>query len=559
MMKKALIVCLLFGLLFTKGMGVAFCQIETFSEVTAMDFLRVKQVSGKDSSNHLSYTIRSSSLFFHTVQPNRKFWQKKAGFEFRNIGFTQRQNDNLGLGHNDGSMLPAVGIQQRATVTLAARWKRLHLQLAPEWMTAENKDPLPFKIDASDPNYMARYYLSTVNKIDMYWRYGKDPINKILPGQSSLKYQTKSLAVGVSTESMWWGPSLRNGLVMSNNASNFPYLTLNSLAPLETKVGRFEGQVVYGNLTNPEFEHPDHERMKGIWLAGIAQKDTSKRSLAGFVISWEPKWTPNLFIGMAAAASAYRNKLDRAVVAFPFFTSRKPIKIGSVFLRYVMPQEKTELYFEFGRSDKMATPFNLVRDSIPLGYTAGVRKMMPLSGGKSHMFIGIELTRLELPDPRLVFMVNEPFGRPLTNSWYAGSQVLQGYTNYGQVMGSWIGPGSNSQTLQFGWVKGAKKITITGERVQHNNDFYYYNYITNDLRTQYQNPNKHWADINATGQIQWNVRNLLFSGSWSYTSLLNYRWIKLDGGFAGPSKVSDRKNTQIQVSAFWFFNKNMLK
>jgi hypothetical protein len=83
--------------------------------------------------------------------------------------------------------------------------------------------------------------------------------------------------------------------------------------------------------------------------------------------------------------------------------------------------------------------------------------------------------------------------------------------------------------------------------------------LTNSLDTRYQNPNKHWADINATGQIQWNVRNLLFSGAWSYTSLLNYRWIKLDGGFAGPSKVSDRKNTQIQTSVFWFFNKNMLK
>ena len=81
MMKKALIVCLLFGLLFVKGMGVAFGQVETFSEVTAMDFLRMKQVSGKDSSNHLSYAIRSSTLFFHAIDPNRKYWQKDAGFE----------------------------------------------------------------------------------------------------------------------------------------------------------------------------------------------------------------------------------------------------------------------------------------------------------------------------------------------------------------------------------------------------------------------------------------------------------------------------------------------
>jgi hypothetical protein len=126
-------------------------------------------------------------------------------------------------------------------------------------------------------------------------------------------------------------------------------------------------------------------------------------------------------------------------------------------------------------------------------------------------------------------------------------------------MGAWIGPGSNSQTLQLGVVNGSKKIMLTGERVVHNEDFYYYNFITNDLRANYQNPNKHWADISATAQVQWNVRNLLLSAAWSYTSLLNYRWTKLDGGFSGPSKLSDRKNTQIYASAVWYFNKNLVK
>ena len=194
-----------------------------------------------------------------------------------------------------------------------------------------------------------------------------------------------------------------------------------------------------------------------------------------------------------------------------------------------------------------------------MGYTAGIRKFMPIFHGKSHFFIGMEITRLELPDPRLVFTPNSPFGLPLTNSWYTASDITQGYTNNGQVIGAWIGPGSNSQTIQFGWMKASKKIIITGQRVQHNNDFYYYNYLTNDLRSNYQNPNKHWADVSATAQFQYNIRNILLSAAWSYTSLINYRWVKLDGGFSGPSKISDRNNTQIYTSAVWFFNKNMLK
>jgi hypothetical protein len=46
----------------------------------------------------------------------------------------------------------------------------------------------------------------------------------------------------------------------------------------------------------------------------------------------------------------------------------------------------------------------------------------------------------------------------------------------------------------------------------------------------------------------------MFGAAWSYTSLLNYRWLKLDGGFSGPSKISDKRNTQISASAAWFFN-----
>jgi hypothetical protein len=534
-------------------------QVNIFSAINQLDNLRAKQVTGLDSSTNSSFTIRSTSSFYKLSNSDRSFWKKKISVELRSFGYLQQENNNIGIGSNDGSLLPSVGKQSRYHFDVSAKWKKIILQLGPEYITGDNKAALPFLLNPQDPNYMARYYLSTVNKIDMYWRFGSSPFSKFSLGQSSLRYQDDNFSFGVSTENIWWGPALHNSLVMSNNATNFPYITFNTVKPLKTKIGSFEGQIIYGNLENPQYEHPDHERMKTIWLAGIAKKDTSDRSIAGFVATWSPKWVKNFYMGLASSTSAYRNSVNRKAVSFPFFTSYKPIKLGSFFLRYNMPKDNAEIYFEFGRADKMATPFNIIKDSIPMGYTAGIRKFMPIFHGKSHFFIGMEITRLELPDPRLVFTPNSPFGLPLTNSWYTASDITQGYTNNGQVIGAWIGPGSNSQTIQFGWMKASKKIIITGQRVQHNNDFYYYNYLTNDLRSNYQNPNKHWADVSATAQFQYNIRNILLSAAWSYTSLINYRWVKLDGGFSGPSKISDRNNTQIYTSAVWFFNKNMLK
>ena len=538
-----------------------FAQVDVNSDIMQIDRLRMKQAIGKDSNLlHRSFSFRSSHQLYQAPESSYSLlnW-KNFNFNLENIGVQWMKNDTLGLGNNDGSLLSNVGIQKRYHASVKFSWKRIHLRFAPEMIEAENKEPVGFMINPQDPNYMARYYLNTVNKIDMYTRFGKDKINKKSLGQSSLRYQNDNVSLGISNENIWWGPGLRNALVMSNNATPFLHFTLNTTKPVKTKIGYFEGQVIWGDLKNPEFEHPDNERMKNIWLAGIRIKDSAARSVNGFNLSWEPKWTPNLFIGVSTASSFYRNDTLRRLISFPLATSYKPIKLGSFYMRYALPKENAELYIEMGRADKFATPLNLVRDSIPMGYTAGVRKWARLFHSNTYFYFGIEVTRLQLPDPRLIFTQGAPFGLPQSNSWYLGDQVAQGYTNYGQVMGAWIGPGSNSQTLQLGVVNGSKKIMFTGERVLHNEDFYYYNYITNDLRTSYQNPNKHWADINATAQIQWNVRNLLLSAAWSYTSLLNYRWTKLDGGFSGPSKLSDRKNTQVYASAVWYFNKKMLK
>lgn len=536
-------------------------QVDVQSDIIQLDRQRMKQLLGKDSSQlHKSFGFRSTQTLYQDT--NNSFsllnW-KNFRFNLENIGVQWMKNDTLGLGSNDGSLLPNVGIQKRYHASVKLSWKRIHLRFAPEMIEAENKEPVGFTVNPQDPNYMARYYINTVNNIDMYSRFGKEKINKRSLGQSSLRYQNDNISLGISNENIWWGPGLRNSLVMSNNATQFLHFTLNTVKPVKTKIGYFEGQVIWGGLENPEFEHPDNERMKNIWLAGIRIKDSSARTVNGFNVSWEPKWTPNLFIGFSTASSFYRNDTMRRLVSFPLSTSYKPIKLGSFYLRYALPKENAEFYIEMGRADKLATPLNLIRDSIPMGYTAGVRKWARLFRSNTYFYFGIEVTRLQLPDPRLIFTQGAPYGPPQVNSWYLGSQVAQGYTNYGQVMGAWIGPGSNSQTLQLGVVNGSKKIMLTGERVLHNEDFYYYNYITNDLRANYQNPNKHWADISATAQIQWNVRNLLLSAAWSYTSLLNYRWTKLDGGFSGPSKLSDRKNTQVYASAVWYFNKNMLK
>lgn len=559
-MKKNLTTLFLLQLLL---LGVSLnAQVEVFSDITASDILRIQQLIKQDSLNHRSHFIRNSTIYFQDLNKGSKFFAKNWGFQLRNVGLTLQKNDSLGLGSNDGSFLPNVGMQQRVHLSLAARWKKLYIQLAPEFVKSENLPPTTYQLDMVYANLLPFYYNLVNNNIDMYDRIGKDPTAKYHPGQSSIRYQSSHVSVGFSTENLWWGPGIRNSLVLSNHASSFPHFTLNSVKPLKTAFGHLEAQLVLGYLKNTPFANPDDERMRQEFPWYWAPpKDTFQRVFSGYILTWEPKWTRNFYVGVAGSMIKYRNNEESDLLVFPFAKAEGPNRqrLGSFFMRYVMPKEHAEVYVEFGRSDKAAYPTNILKDSIPMGYTAGVRKFVPLRKGRSHLHFGLEITRLQVPDPRLVLRHNNPTGLPNYNSWYIHPKVRQGYSNYGQVMGAWIGPGSNSQTLQLGWVKGYKKITFIGERVQHNNDLYYYFFVTPSLDVFAQNTYKYWADVSGTLQVQWDIKNVLLSAGASSTWLFNYKWTKLDGGFSGPSKLSDRRNKQIYASIVWFFDAKLFK
>ena len=64
------------------------------------------------------------------------------------------------------------------------------------------------------------------NQIDMPERHGNNQHNKTTLGQSSIKLNWKNLSLGLSNENLWWGPSRRNGIMMSNHAKDLNILVL---------------------------------------------------------------------------------------------------------------------------------------------------------------------------------------------------------------------------------------------------------------------------------------------------------------------------------------------
>ncbi len=512
-------------------------------QITLSDIDRVKQLTDTGSQmQDMSFCLRPASRFF-TEKKSRDLTAS-----FTNISYTLQNNSQLPLGYNDESFFPSVGFQQRITIGAIAQCDGFSLKLQPEFVTAANKAPASFQWPLPTGNYWANIYQYMNNKVDMYSRFGAEPITQLFPGQSSFSYTYKSISAGLSTENIWWGPGIRNSLVMTNNAPGFAHLTINTVKPIITPIGSFEGQVIFGRLDSTGFEDPDNAIMRSIWSDGIARKSADTRMIAGIMMVWQPKWIKNLFLGFASTSNYYsdsENANANDVIGL-LSKNKRAAKLGSLFFRYAMPEEHAEFYFEYGRADKPASLFNIFEDTIPAGYVAGVRKLIETGKQNSYIELAAEITQLRLPDPVLIFNNSNPFTAPKTNSWYTHDYVSQGYTNRGQLMGASIGPGSNSQTINVSWINGLKKIGLQFERVLHNNDFYYYNYFNGTIDAGYKN--KHWTDLSIGLHGRWDYKNFLFAFSANYTSLLNYRWVKLDGVWQEPSALSDKQNTQIVFS-----------
>ena len=117
-------------------------------------------------------------------------------------------------------MVPNRGYQHIISAGIYAEIGPLSIQLKPEHLYSQNKD---FEGFGEGPNghfpeiWKKRY--SLWNNIDMPERFGEKSISKTLIGQSSIRLNFKGLSLGVSNENIWWGPSIRNSIMMSNHAS----------------------------------------------------------------------------------------------------------------------------------------------------------------------------------------------------------------------------------------------------------------------------------------------------------------------------------------------------
>ncbi len=253
------------------------------------------------------------------------------------------------------------------------------------------------------------------------------------PGHTSARFLLGSVSVGFGTEGRWWGPGWENGLILTDNTAGFPHFDVSSRRPISVGIGTVELQWIAGRSSD----------------SGVGSVPNSSPFVAGLAAAFSPSFLEGLALGGTRFIHrVWGDGPGAGALLLPFSLDLTRSAAGedpdtnqlvSLFLRWHLPGSGLEVYGEWGIEDY---PFNLRHffrePESSQAWFIGLRRALRLERGRILALSG-ELTRLERPNPASVTR--------LDLSWYTNGDIHQGHTHRGRVLGAWIGPGGNSQSL----------------------------------------------------------------------------------------------------------------
>src|SRR5439155_26788657 len=125
---------------------------------------------------------------------------------------------------------------------------------------------------------------------DLPLRFGDQPIRRFDFGQSSISASSHDVSVGLTTQDEWWGPGIRNTLIMSNNAPGIPRAFARTARPVRTRAGAFEARIIAGTVTESRF------------FDTLTANDY--RSISGLLVTFRPAVDSGLTLGLSRVVYA---------------------------------------------------------------------------------------------------------------------------------------------------------------------------------------------------------------------------------------------------------------
>lgn len=353
-------------------------------------------------------------------------------------------NSNRPSGQNDGWVWQGRGGTTEGGVTVVSNVPIVKINLRPSFKATQNTNFVQSGREKRSIDIPERLY----KREDMRFAF----IN------SSIFLDFWNIKAGISNENRWWGPGVRNSIILSNHAEGFDHARVQTSNPQYIGIGGLHLEYIMGRLIGSEM-HP--ERYPDGW-----------RLFTGLQVGFYPSFIPGLKLGLNRTFIANQRDVNTVADYFPLFQAFQKSSLGegtdgsgsapddqrvSVFFDWKFKESGFRTYAEFGREDHSMDVRDIVNEpSHARAYILGVEKR---DGRQS---VNVEFTQMQVNTSTI--------GRS-QGIWYTHSRVNRGYTNRGEVLGSGVGPGGTSLFIKYERDEQRRRMSVYVERAEREVEF----------------------------------------------------------------------------------------
>ena len=359
-------------------------------------------------------------------------------------------NSAFPYGSDDGPLWAGKGMAGSVRAGVAVRYGAFSAVLAPEITASQNADfplmPIGLTADSAfrDPRYP--------NSIDHPQRFGDGSYVTADLGQSTVRLDYRGAALGISTANQYWGPARDYPLLLGTNAPGFLHGFLGTTRPAGIWIGSVHARVLWGVLEQSDYSPKE--------------QGDDRRFMTGFVASFLPRGVEGLEIGVSRFYHIEwpEDGLSLGLLGRPFESflktnigsadSRVENQLASIHARWVLAPAGFEIYGEFAREDHNYDLRDLILEpDHDSAYLLGFQRVWK---GDTRWWA----LRGEVVNGERSHLSNVRAQVPL----YLHTQLKQGHTQRGQLLGSPAVYGGSGARLTLDRYDESGRLTIYGER-----------------------------------------------------------------------------------------------
>jgi hypothetical protein len=413
------------------------------------------------SQNHFKYLESTTTDYLHSFIQHTDF--DSVRFKLLDPVVSGFYNSNQPFGYYDGSNWTGKGLTVDASLGFYGKWKKLEYSFFPRLMWSQNEvfDLGPIQKDNKSPY---NYQYNLIGDIDYVQRYGSQSFLDLNLGQTEVRYRGKYFTTAVSNANFTLGPASFHSILLSRQAAGIPNIEIGTngfvpLKPFNLDIGLIKLSNRHGILReSPYFDD---------------RAANDKRYFSTLEFSYIPSFVPELKVGIhrvfyqnaeffelkdLGRSFWYFTNVDRVVNAAGDTVNDFFDQMGAVYAEYNLSQSNARVYSQLVLNDFNFSRSIFYNTAHSTSYTLGFEKMFELRKGK--LMFTYETSNIATNAGRA-----EP-------SYYMHYQVLQGYTQNGQLLGLGSGPASDVHTVSFKFLNTARLLEVQVQRAQIDEDFF---------------------------------------------------------------------------------------